>query len=86
MDGKDALQRQLSAAKVGSSSGAGKEQSVLSLMMEVEDLKTKVTCDAVPARCNRDESDALWFCSCPRQRRRQQQEAEAQRRRRSTRS
>jgi hypothetical protein len=47
MDGKDALQRQLSAAKVGSSSGAGKEQSVLSLMMEVEDLKTKVRREAV---------------------------------------
>jgi hypothetical protein len=48
MDGKDALQRQLSAAKAGSSSGSGKEQSVLSLMMEVEDLKTKVTVTSVP--------------------------------------
>lgn len=41
-DGKEALQRQLAAAKGSGSSAGGGDQSVLSLMMQVEDLKSKV--------------------------------------------
>ena len=41
-DGKEALQRQLAAAKASGSSSGGGDQSVLSLMMQVEDLKSKV--------------------------------------------
>jgi hypothetical protein len=39
LDSKDAVQRQLTAMKAGGGGGGGKDQSVLSLMMEVEDLK-----------------------------------------------
>ncbi len=42
MDSKDAIERQLAAAKASGGVGYGKDQSVLSLMMEVEDLKSKV--------------------------------------------
>ncbi len=42
-DSKEALQKQLHAAKASGSSGGCSDKSVLSLMMEVEDLKSKVS-------------------------------------------
>ena len=42
MDSKEALQKQLHGAKASGGSAGGSDKSVLSLMMEVEDLKSKV--------------------------------------------
>ncbi len=42
VDSKEALQKQLHGAKASGGSAGGSDKSMLSLMMEVEDLKSKV--------------------------------------------
>jgi hypothetical protein len=42
LDSKEALQKQLNATKGSGSSAGGSDQSVLSLMMQLEDHRSKV--------------------------------------------
>ncbi len=65
MDGKEALQKQLLGAKASGGSAGGSDKSVLSLMMEVEDLKSKVRgmdCGGRWRVLSRD----VCLCSLPR--------------------
>ena len=52
IDGKEALQRQLHAAKSSGSSAGGGDQNVLSLMIQVDEYKNKA-------------SNTFFFCGLP---------------------